>query len=118
MITWYLHPVKTITERYVNFSHRDQTSNLVCIRNEDKVVNCCTQTVAVFQHANFNDTEIHAVVCWVTAEQEGCKEDIFLSQNPVALSEGEGASHPSEINEGQEATVETAIPDNVFNSTG
>ena len=66
------------------------------------MVNHCTQTVAVFQHDNFNDNEIHAVVCWVTVDEEGCKKDMFLSENPVSLLNSEGVICPSEINEGQE----------------
>ena len=113
VITRYLHPAKTISDKYLNFGHRDQTSNLVCLRKEEKVVNRRTQTVAVFKHADFTDTEIHAVVRWVTVDEEGLATDVFITENP------EGAIRPSERNEGHEATADEAtIPDHVYNSTG
>ena len=80
IITRYLHPAKKISDKYVNFGHRNKMEHMICLQKENKVVNRCTQVVAVFQHADFGEDKLHAVLCWVSVKEEGNKAFLFTSK--------------------------------------
>ena len=51
--TKYLHPAKTVSERYVNQLNKNVTTNLLCISKEEKIVNRVKRVCVVFRHDDF-----------------------------------------------------------------
>ena len=64
VLSRYMHPAKTVSEKYPNRVHSHKMENLLVLRKEKKVVNRVERDVVVFRHDDFENVELHAVVRW------------------------------------------------------
>ena len=67
----YMHPAKTISERYPNRVHSHKMEKLLLIRKEKKVVNRVERNIIVFQHDDFDNIKMHTVVSWKKVTAKG-----------------------------------------------
>ena len=94
-LTKYLHPAQLVNDRYPNRTARARISGLLCIRQEEKVVNHKKQICGVFRHPDFEGSEVYCVLRWVRIAREGGSEHFFgrVRDNPnvvETLEEGNG----------------------------
>jgi hypothetical protein len=66
-----LHPAKLVSDKYTNLEHGRRLSDLICIRQEDKIVSRRLQSCFVYRHGDFEGKELHAVGRWSKVEVEG-----------------------------------------------
>ena len=77
VLSRYMHPAKTVSEKYPNRVHSHKMENLLVLRKEKKVVNRVERDVVVFRHDDFENVELHAVVRWAKVTSEGPAEKFF-----------------------------------------
>ena len=74
----YLHPAKTVKDKYPNTTAHSRVTNLLVIRREVKKVRRKDQLCIVFRHPDFdNNIELHTVERWCKVETEGAVEHFF-----------------------------------------
>jgi hypothetical protein len=79
-----LHPAKLVADKFPNLAHGRRLSDLICLREEEKMVTRKLQTCFVYRHQDFEGKELHAVRRWSQVESEGSDTQIFgLTNNPV-----------------------------------
>ena len=111
VFTRYMHPEKTITNKYPNRLHNDVMEGLLVIRKEKKVVNRVEKEVVVFRHDAFENVELHTVVRWAKVKEEGPAEQ-FFARVPAL----EPAETSQEIISGENGGEQ--IPDHVYHLSG
>jgi hypothetical protein len=88
-----LHPANVVSEKYTNLEHGRRLSDLICIRQEDKIVSRRLQSCFVYQHGDFEGKELHAVGRWSKVEVEGnCIHYFGSNDTNQAEEKEEGAS--------------------------
>ena len=65
----YLHPARSIAEKYPNWIRTDRLKELLVCRREEKVVNRKSQVCIVFRHEDFSE-ELHCVARWVRVKKK------------------------------------------------
>ena len=101
VLTKYMHPTKFVNEKYPNRTTHSRINNLICIGEDNKLVNKKQQGVITFRHDNFEGTVIYCVRRWVKVLQEGATEHFFKSLDN-AQSNG-GTSEAKNVREEGEA---------------
>ena len=73
----YMHPAKTVSDKYPNRVHSHVMDNLLVIRKEKKVVNRVERDVVVFRHDDFPNVELHTVLRRAKVTNEGTPNQFF-----------------------------------------
>ena len=111
VFTRYMHPAKTISDKYPNRVHHDVMEGLLVIRKEKKVVNRVEREVVVFRHDAFENVELHTVARWAKVKVEGPADKFF--ETVPALDPEQARQENVQENGGEEQ-----IPDHVFHLSG
>ena len=102
----YLHPGKTISDKFPNRTAQQRLEGLIAQRQEMRKVKKSEQLVVVFRHAQFENVEIYCVKRWCKVISEGAEEHFFPATAEVEAVEV--------VPEEQEAVTE--ISNEVFNA--
>ena len=103
----YLHPKKSIANKYSNATAESRVENLVCIRKETRSVKRKDQVCVVFCHEDFDDgTELYCVKRWARVEEEGAAEHFFDELNPPVDNNAPAAE--TQVEEGVEIDPDIA----------
>ena len=103
----YLHPAKTIADKYSNATAQSRVENLVCIKKETRVVKRKEQVCVIFCHDDFDDgTEIYCVKRWARVEEEGAEEHFFDQLTPP--EDANNIQAPEQVVEGLEIDPDIA----------
>ena len=108
----YMHPAKTISDKYPNTTARQRIENLVALRQETKIVKRKQQRVIVFRHDDFLEVEIYCVRRWVKVMVEGAPEHFFEGED----NNGNNTGGPEEGNAGAEEQL-NEIDGHIFNAS-
>jgi len=73
----YLHPAKSIADRWPNRSEKDWLGDLLAIRQEIKKIKGQDQVAIVFHHDDLPDVEVYAVKRWVKVDNKGDSSQYF-----------------------------------------
>jgi hypothetical protein len=76
-----LHPAKVVADKFTNLVHGVRLSDLICLREEEKMVSRRLQLCFVFRHGDFEGKDLHAVRRWSKVEVEGSDTQLFGANN-------------------------------------
>ena len=77
VLTKYMHPAKLVNKKFPNRTTHSRIENLICIDEDNKLVNKKQQGVITFRHDDFEGTVIYCVRRWAKVLQEGATEHFF-----------------------------------------
>ena len=104
--TKYMHPAKTVSDKYPNYTAQSVMENLLTIRTEIKKVNRRDQACVIFRHDDFEGTELHCVTRWAKVVEQGAAEHFFENEGNTAATANDGAPNqadaPEEVPLGEE----------------
>jgi hypothetical protein len=96
----FLHPSKTIQQKYNNIASFDRLEGLIVLRREEKRIRNNTQIAIVFRHADFEGIEVYCAERYALVTEEGSPSDFFGQyQRNDDLDGGATESNGAAVNE-------------------
>ena len=111
VLSKYMHPAKEVSDKYPNRTAQHRIENLVCLREDTKIVKRRQQRVIVFRHETFAEMEIYCVRRWVKIINEGAAEHYFEEDN----NQQQNAGGPVDVNE-PDLENEQVLDEHIFNA--
>ena len=111
VLSKYMHPAKTISDKYPNRTANHRIENLLCVKEDTKNVKRRQQRVIVFRHDDFEGVEIYCVRRWVKVIEEGAEEHLF--QQAANEQQNTGGPEAENAPEGENQIV---LGEEIFNA--
>ena len=90
VIKRFLHPSRTIQEKYQNITTYDRLEGLIALRKEEKTIRNRACVSIVFRHADFEGIELYCAERYAIVTEEGSPADFFEGNDAAAAGDDAG----------------------------
>ena len=76
-----LHPTRKVSDEHVNFTSKCELSDLVVVREDDKLIKNVSKKRVVHHHEDFPNEEPRSIRRWTVVSSKGPGADFFVPEN-------------------------------------